>query len=339
MENTKKRLKEDRPKGFVVTGCSINNGNGDIIPVVPVFAETEDAAQAVLKKLYMDELKDLGLEDNNACDENDESCPGGCLSGREADIWNHTQYAYGLVNVAHFSYFPLEPLKGSTGSDTHTSGEKTGLANMRTIANRTITPDVLKTAINEENLDGLLHLFDEIDIPLDTGGTVTAVCAYVEPEWARFVFKDCWNRNVMNDEANIAGAGYFKSKGRARVLVDILPHITQEWRAIFKPRKMVEVIHGERVEYEDLMWLPSATDVFGPSENGEWKDIDGSFQLPIFKQERDRAKRYGKNRTTPYWLRSVCTTDSSRFFYVYPGVCTHSTCQDFSLGFAPGFDI
>ena len=40
-----------------------------------------------------------------------------------------------------------------------------------------------------------------------------------------------------------------------------------EWQAIVKPRTIVEIIDGQRVEYADPMWLPSATDVFGPSDH------------------------------------------------------------------------
>lgn len=209
--------------------------------------------------------------------------------------------------------------------------------NMRAIRRQYITPDVLKAAINEENLDGLLHPFDEIDVPLDTGGTVTVVCAYVEPEWARFVFKDCWDEDVMNEE-NTNKTGYFKSRGRAHVLTDILPHIAQEWRAIFKPRQIVEIIDGERVEYADLMWLPSATDVFGPSEDGYWKDEGDNFQLPIFEKERDRVKECGDNGTYPYWLRSVSAGHTSGFRFVHTSGSGNYRAS-YSYGFAPGFDI
>lgn len=210
--------------------------------------------------------------------------------------------------------------------------------NMRALRSQHITPTILKAAINQEKLDSILQPFDEIDIPLDTGGTVTVMCAYVEPEWARFVFKDCWDKGAMKDEATNK-TGYFKSKGRAHVLVHILPHIAQEWRAIFKSRQMVEEIDGERMEYADLMWLPSATDVFGPSEDGCWKDIDDSFQLPIFKRARDRVKECGDEGTYPYWLRSVNATNSNNFRLVNTGGSGGNRYACYSLGFAPGFDI
>lgn len=184
--------------------------------------------------------------------------------------------------------------------------------NARRVLNCNITPWLLKSAIEEGHLDRIIRPFDEIDIPLDTGGTVTAVCGYSDSCSARFVFKDCWDEAVMNEEATNKG-GYFKSKGRAHVLVDVLPHIAQEWRAIFKPRQLSEIIDGETVEYADLLWLPSATDMFGPSEEGYWKDIDDSFQLEIFKRERDRVKECGDNGTYPYWLRSVRATSTASF--------------------------
>lgn len=212
------------------------------------------------------------------------------------------------------------------------------LCHFRMVVSADICPDDLKTAVYEGNVDEVVSPYDEIDIPLDTGGTVTVVCAYSSPTTARFVFKDCWDEAAMNDEATNKG-GYYKSKGRAHVLVDILPHIAQEWRAIFKPRQMVEEIDGERIEYADLMWLLSATDVFGPSEEGYWKDLDDSFQLPIFKRERDRVKECGNEGTYPYWLRSVRATNSDSFCYVGTGGSAYGADARWSPGFAPGFDI
>lgn len=210
--------------------------------------------------------------------------------------------------------------------------------NARRVLNCNITPWLLKSAIEEGHLDRIIRPFDEIDIPLDTGGTVTAVCGYSDSCSARFVFKDCWDEAVMNEEATNKG-GYFKSKGRAHVLVDVLPHIAQEWRAIFKPRQLSEIIDGETVEYADLLWLPSATDMFGPSEEGYWKDIDDSFQLEIFKRERDRVKECGDNGTYPYWLRSVAAAGTLHFRLVSTDGGRSYDSAYYSYGFAPGFDI
>ena len=230
------------------------------------------------------------------------------------------------------------------GKKNDTEQEEKGVARdaqlcrFRMVESGDICPDDLKTAVYEGNVDEVVSPFDEIDIPLDTGGYVTVVCAYSNPNTARFVFKDCWDEGAMNDEATNKG-GYCKSKGRLRVLEDIWPHISPEWQAIIKPRKIVEEIDGERIEYADPMWLLSATDVFGPSPEGYWKDIDDSFQLPIFKRERDRVKECGDEGTYPWWLRSVNATNSNTFCNVNTDGSATSNNAHWSKGFAPGFDI
>lgn len=210
--------------------------------------------------------------------------------------------------------------------------------NARVIRPRFIHPAVLSAAISVGTLDGVIQPFDEIEVPLDTGGTVTVQVGYVEPGKARLVLKDCWDEAVMNEE-NTNKTGYYKSKGRKHVLEDIWPHISPEWQAIIKPRAIVEIINGERVEYADPLWLPSTTDVFGPSEDGYWKDEGENFQLPIFEKERDRVKECGDNGTYPWWLRSVYATHTTAFRYVDTDGSYNLNHAYYSLGFAPGFDI
>lgn len=210
--------------------------------------------------------------------------------------------------------------------------------NMRAFKNMHVTPTMLRTNKAAGKLDELLHPFDEIDVPLTTGGTVTVVCGYVTPTTARFVFKDCWDEHVMNKE-NTNKTGYYKSDARKRVLEDIYPNIAPEWREIVVPRTIVEIIDGERVEYNDPMWMPSATDVFGAPDDAWWKDLGDDFQLPIFKKERDRVKECGEEGTYPWWLRSVNATYTDIFCYVYTDGSAISSSADYSIGFAPGFDI
>lgn len=201
-----------------------------------------------------------------------------------------------------------------------------------------ITPDMLKTAKETGRLDSLIHPFDEIDVPLDTGGAVTVVCGHVTGSGARFIFKDCWDEGMMNEEATNKG-GYYKSQGRKFVLEDIWPHIAPEWKEIIKPRHLVEIIDGEKAEYDDSLWLPSATDVFGPPDGRWWNEEEDSFQLPIFLRERDRVKECGNQGTYPWWLRSVLASSTSIFCIVYTGGSAGSYGASGSLGFAPGFDI
>lgn len=192
------------------------------------------------------------------------------------------------------------------------SATQDDLCRLRSIHVGFVSPSQLKRAKAEGKLDHLLAQRDEIEVPLDTGGTVTVVCCYVSPTSARFVFKDCWDEGVMNDEATNK-TGYFKSKGRKHVLEDIYPHIAAEWREIIVPRTFVETIEGERVEYSDPLWLPSATDVFGTPDGAWWNDGDDDFQLPVFTRERDRVKECGDKGTYFWWLRSVHASGAYAF--------------------------
>ena len=224
---------------------------------------------------------------------------------------------------------PLAPLVENT---------RTATTNLKRSAYTSITPEELKRAISEGHGPDIISPFDEIDIPTDDGGIETAVCAFVNEKMARFVFKDCWDKCEMNDTATNE-TGYRDSKGRKHVLEEIYPHILQEWRDVITPRKLTETINGEKVEYSDPLWLLSATDVFGNREGKWWPDEEDSFQLPIFKRERNRVKECGEEGTYLWWLRSVYAS------YGYNGCNVDSygnadyTNASNSYGFAPGFDI
>ena len=218
------------------------------------------------------------------------------------------------------------------------SATQDDLCRLRSIHVGFVSPSRLKRAKAEGKLDHLLAQRDEIEVPLDTGGTVTVVCCYVTPTSARFVFKDCWDEGVMNDEATNK-TGYFKSKGRKHVLEDIYPHIAAEWREIIVPRTFVETIEGERVEYSDPLWLPSATDVFGTPDGAWWNDGDDDFQLPVFARERDRVKECGDKGTYFWWLRSVRASSAAAFCCVNADGSAADGYAYRSFGFAPGFDI
>lgn len=241
----------------------------------------------------------------------------------------------------------LDRMNGEAGhgcqcseEDTERPEQRDGpvFLNLRNVVHGAVTPEVLAAAIEDKCLRQVIQTYGEIDIILDTGELTTVVCAYVEDDSARFVFKDCIGQGQMNEEATNEG-GYYKSKGRKHVLENIYPHLPKEWRKIIKPRTLAEEIDGERVEYADPLWLPSATDVFGPSEDGYWKDIDDSFQLSIFRRERERVKECGEEGTYPWWLRSVDATYTYYFRYVSTDGSYYSYSASYSLGFAPGFDI
>lgn len=196
----------------------------------------------------------------------------------------------------------------------------------------------LKAAIKSGRGPEVIRPFDELEIVLEDGYVVTAVCGgYVTPTRARFVFKDCLpETHSMNTTATNKG-GYLNSTGRRHVLEDILPRLPKELRDVIEPRRMVEEIDGEKHEYADTLWLPSGNDVFGSSEY--WANEPDSPQLEIFKSERGRVKERDGYGTCFWWLRSPYAGTSDRFVRVYADGTVSYGNAFYSRGFAPGFDM
>ena len=195
----------------------------------------------------------------------------------------------------------------------------------------------LKAAIMDGRGLEVIHPFDEITFTLDTGEAVTAVCGYVGSKYARFVFKDSLREKwKMNKTATNKG-GYLNSEARRHLLEDVLPHFPAELRDALAPRNLSEVIDGETHEYADTLWLPSATDVFGADD--WWNEETDSFQLPIFKTERDRVKENADEGTYFWWLRSPLASVSNAFVLVATGGTVGIGNACYPRGFAPGFDL
>ena len=210
---------------------------------------------------------------------------------------------------------------------------------MQLITTRTteISIPELKKAISSGNGLEVIRPRDKFTIELKNGERVNAVCAgYVNEKRARFVLEDClaekWR---MNDEPTNKG-GYLKSEGRRHVLKDILPLFPDELAEVFEPRPMSETIDGELHEYADTLWIPSATDVFGAGD--WWNEEPDSFQLEIFKRERDRVKEVA-GETWFWWLRSPRASYSNSFVFVITDGTVNYYYAYRSLGFAPGFDL
>lgn len=193
-----------------------------------------------------------------------------------------------------------------------------------------------------------LALHDEITMTLADGQTVTVeVAAHLpatedKPAGVRFMFKDCLpDTHKMNEEATNRG-GYKASEGRRHVLEDIYPKLPADLRAVIRPRKITEITRGGTLVYEDPLWLPSETDMFGRG-SASWQEgaADGpdDFQLPIFQTERNRVKLCGDRGTYPYWCRSVSSGSSYIFCRVYSDGSADNYSAHYSWALAPGFDL
>ena len=207
-----------------------------------------------------------------------------------------------------------------------------------TTRNKEISIPELKEAISSGNGLEVIRPFDKLSIELKNGERVNAVCGgYINEKRVRFVLEDCLAETWRMNDTSTNKGGYLKSEGRRHVLEDILPLFPDELAEAFVPRFMSEEIDGERHEYADTLWLPSATDIFGAGE--WWNEEPDSVQLEIFKRERDRVKEHIGDGTWFWWLRSPRASNSSYFVYVNTDGTVYYSLADFSSGFAPGFDL
>ena len=215
-----------------------------------------------------------------------------------------------------------------------------------TIENET-TWEQLKAAAEAGMAHALVQPFNEIDVTMENGEAVTVVVAAILPATAdkpagiRFVFKDCLEDTSRMNKTWTNAGGYKASEGRRHVLEDVLPLLPADLRKVIRPRKIVEIADGERLEYEDPLWLPSETDLFGRGEDswqGGVADGPEDFQLPVFLTERDRVKQC-KGRTIPYWCRSVNASSSNHFCLANDDGSAANNNAYYSWGVAPGFDL
>lgn len=207
-----------------------------------------------------------------------------------------------------------------------------------TTRNKEISIPELKEAISSGNGLEVIRPFDKLSIELKNGERVNAVCGgYINEKRVRFVLEDCLAETWRMNDTSTNKGGYLKSEGRRHVLEDILPLFPDELAEAFVPRFMSEEIDGERHEYADTLWLPSATDIFGAGE--WWNEEPDSVQLEIFKRERDRVKEHIGDGTWFWWLRSPRASGSSYFVNVSAGGTVDNYYATYSIGFAPGFDL
>ena len=211
-----------------------------------------------------------------------------------------------------------------------------------------ITWAQIKAAAEAGTAECLAPTGSELDIILEGGETATVVVGAHLPATAdkpagiRFMFKDCLDDpHCMNEDWTNKG-GYKASDARRYLLEKVYPRLPAELRALIRPRKIVENIREGVLEYEDPLWLPSETDMFGRGEDSlQGGKVDGpdDFQLPIFMTERDRVKQRRGYGTTPYWTRSVYASNTNEFCSVNTNGNASDNNAYFSRALAPGFDF
>lgn len=195
---------------------------------------------------------------------------------------------------------------------------------------------------------GKLLVGQEINFELKNGTPVTAVVRGLLPAESsdavpgvRIVFKTAVGRHQMNKDWTNKG-GYWLSEGRRWLLEEILPQLPDELVALIRPRKIVENLSYLKMEYQDQLWMPCETDLFGRDEDESWQEgiADGpdDFQLPGFLTDDSRVVLLD-GRPAWAWLRSVRYDHNNRFLVIYTGGTVGYSSASNSGAVAPGFDF
>lgn len=198
---------------------------------------------------------------------------------------------------------------------------------------------------------GKLLVGQEINFELKNGTPVTAVVRGMLPTESadlvpfvpgvRFVFKTAVGRHQMNKDWTNKG-GYWLSEGRRWLLEEILPQLPDELVALIRPRKIVENLSYLKMEYQDQLWMPCETDLFGRDEDESWQEgiADGpdDFQLPGFLTDDSRVVLLD-GRPAWAWLRSVRYGNGTRFLVINTDGTVSSDAANYSGAVAPGFDF
>lgn len=186
-----------------------------------------------------------------------------------------------------------------------------------------------------------LPVGSELEIVLKDGSTVVFQLAAndVYGGHKAFVAKDCiLDEAPMNHEWTNDG-GWVESDMRNRTMKKLLELLPDELREIIVPRQIRQNIHDKKVGSEDLIWIPSYTEVVGPNGWGARADVD-DVHFPLFDSERARVKqdRAGKE-TTWWWLRSPNTGYTTTFYSITTSGSSGNNSAGNSYGVAFGFLI
>lgn len=195
----------------------------------------------------------------------------------------------------------------------------------------------LSAAIRRGESARFISVGDSIPITLKNGKQVVAVAAHENPYWENsmaFVLADCLDDAHRMNPTHTNRGGYPASEMRKYLTEEILPLLPDELVAVLKPRKIIQNFAGQRYECEDLLTIPSYTEVFGRG-NGIGDTDSGDVHFDLFKTQKSRVKGIG-NETRYWWLRSPVF---DYFFYLVHryGDCAYCNRAGYEYGVVPSF--
>lgn len=181
-----------------------------------------------------------------------------------------------------------------------------------------------------------LHLGDVIECRLTNGDALRLEVAALNPygkDQLALVMKDCYGEDKQMYKDVVKGVNWRDSLLRKYANTDIYSLLSDDLKAIIKPRTIKQKIGGQIIETTDLLWALSYTEMYG----GDYEvDVD-DVHFPLYENEGSRVKMNADGETWCYWLRSAGNTNNFR--YVYSDGSSSSSAAVATYGVALGFLI
>lgn len=161
-----------------------------------------------------------------------------------------------------------------------------------------------------------LHLGDVIECMLTNGDALRLEVAALDPygkDQLALVMKDCYGEDKQMYEDVVKGVNWRDSLLRKYANTDIYSLLSDDLKAIIKPRTIKQKIGGQIIETTDFLWALSYTEMNG----GDYEvDVD-DVHFPLYENEGSRVKMNADGETWCYWLRSAGGTSGFRYVNSY----------------------
>ncbi len=184
---------------------------------------------------------------------------------------------------------------------------------------------------------GALRVGSEIRFALKNGTHTSVTVADIKDGRVCLITTDCVAERPMYENLPDKPVSWKESDLRRWANEEFVKELPDDLASIIVSRKIMQMVGGETLETDDMLWAPSATELFGRQD---WTsgDDQNEAQFPIFKTEKNRVKTLN-NETWWYWTRSPRVNSATSFRVVTSSGANNSNIATSSYGVCLGLCI
>lgn len=186
----------------------------------------------------------------------------------------------------------------------------------RTTEHQTTWKDIKKAASNG-TLDSILKSGDLLPLVLKDGSNIGLIVGRDETGKTYFVFQRALCSGAHSDDVPCEEAPVWRDSSiRNRDVEYVLNLMPKYIRDVIAPTKIVQCVHGKRIETEDLLFIPSRTQIFGKIDDCNSEQEPEDTQIDVFKDPRNRIvtfslqdNKYKQQEHILWWTRTLAFDD------------------------------